>query len=1112
MNQPVSRVAPLLFFSGACALIYQVAWFRELRLIFGASTAASAAVLAIFMGGLGVGGAILGRRADKSKAPLGLYANLELLVAVAAGVSPALVFIARSAYLGVGGSAALGSTGATIVRLLLSIVVLGPATFVMGGTLPAAARAVGTHADTGRKNVAALYGVNTMGAVLGAVAANFLLLEVFGTRLTLFLACLVNALVGLVGRMLSRDAVEEKASSEEKERTSDSGASPVAATPIPSWLPPGAAAIAGFSFMLMELVWYRMLAPILGGSSYTFGLILAVALVGIGIGGLIYATGRIPATARSFAFTCALEALFVAIPYGLGDRLALLSLGLRPLATLGFGMSVATWSVVASIAVLPAAIVSGAQFPLIIGLYGSGAKSLGREVGLAYLANTIGAIVGALAGGFGLLPALSALGCWRLIVFMLVGASIVSLFASRPNRSTLVRTGVVTAVAFFALMLNAQHGPSALWRHRGIGAGRLDSAVAKLSPFEIDLLERESNLGLAWEQDGVESALAVNRADGFTFVVNGKADGHSINDAGTQVMSGLLGALLHPNPRRAAVVGLGTGSTAGWLASVPSIERVDVMELEPAILRVAKDCAPVNQSVLDNPKVKIELGDARESLITRTDRYDIIFSEPSNPYRAGISSLYTRELYTAASHRLETGGVFVQWIQAYEVDLWAVATAIQTMHEVFSDLTVWVTADYDLIVVARVDSTPIDVERMRARIGEEPWKTALAKVWDTQSVEGVLAHHVANGRIVNVLTEHNLGVVNTDDTNALEFAFARSVGTRVKAYEALVQLSHAEKIERPAIVGRVDWNRVDEEHAALEAMAGYPGPPAGEKRAPGAGALIDAVRATDANNFRRAARLLRNLGRGPANPREAILFATVAINTGDPDAPAAIARVNVPADRDILEARRLSTQGDRASAAKSLEAAFVKLRTDPWATGRLVNDALQLAEHLGLADPSLARQLFDAAEPPWAVESKFIARNILRVRLARAAHDTPKCIAAFQAFEPNVIWDRFLLETRVACYGAGGDPRAEAAAVDLKRFLDQSGQSFETDKPTPSKEEPIDEGPVVSVYAPDAAAASTDAAAAPAADAAVTVVAPDAATKASADAGAEASTGVDPTR
>ncbi|MBN9159373.1 MAG: hypothetical protein J0I07_00280 [Myxococcales bacterium] len=183
-SSSLRRVAPLLFLSGACALIYQVAWFRELRLIFGASTAASAAVLGVFMGGLGIGGRVLGKRADRAKNPLDLYARLELGVAVAAAITPALVRVAQLVYLGVGGAATLGSAGATLVRLVLSVVVLGPPALLMGGTLPAMARAVEQASDAGRQRVAVLYGVNTLGAVVGTVGANFVLIEVFGTRLT----------------------------------------------------------------------------------------------------------------------------------------------------------------------------------------------------------------------------------------------------------------------------------------------------------------------------------------------------------------------------------------------------------------------------------------------------------------------------------------------------------------------------------------------------------------------------------------------------------------------------------------------------------------------------------------------------------------------------------------------------------------------------------------------------------------------------------------------------------------------------------------------------------------------------------------------------------------
>src|SRR6266852_159378 len=188
--QPLARpVALLLFGSGLSALVYEVAWFREFRLVFGASTAANAAVLAVFIGGLGAGGAFLGRRAYRSEAPLLWYAKLETLVAASAAVTPALLWIARRAYIALGGSTALASAGALVARLVLTVVVLGVPTFLMGGTLPAAVRSVETPADPARRGVGLLYGANTLGAVVGCVAANFVLLETFGTRATLWLAC-----------------------------------------------------------------------------------------------------------------------------------------------------------------------------------------------------------------------------------------------------------------------------------------------------------------------------------------------------------------------------------------------------------------------------------------------------------------------------------------------------------------------------------------------------------------------------------------------------------------------------------------------------------------------------------------------------------------------------------------------------------------------------------------------------------------------------------------------------------------------------------------------------------------------------------------------------------
>ncbi|HEU5163534.1 MAG TPA: spermidine synthase, partial [Thermoanaerobaculia bacterium] len=400
-------VSALLFGSGFCALVYQTTWFREFRLIFGASTAASAAVLAVFMGGLGIGGAILGHRADRARNGLRLYALLEIGIAISAAATPLLLLLARQAYIATGGSGAFGLGGATVVRIILTALVLAIPTILMGGTLPAAARAVETGDDRGRRRLAVLYGANTVGAVAGALAGTFGMLELFGNRKTLLVAAALNVLVALIARAVASRSSEDAA---------ETGAATarVAVAGRRRGFVFAAAALVGFAFFLMEMVWYRMLAPLLGGSTFTFGLILAAALAGIGIGGFLYSSfgeSRV-ATLRAFAITCAAESLLIAIPFAIGDGIAVLAILLRGLGSMGFAGYVLGWSAIAAVVVVPASILAGFQFPLLIALLGEGRENVGRDAGTAYAWNTAGAIGGSLAGGFGILPLLTAPGTW----------------------------------------------------------------------------------------------------------------------------------------------------------------------------------------------------------------------------------------------------------------------------------------------------------------------------------------------------------------------------------------------------------------------------------------------------------------------------------------------------------------------------------------------------------------------------------------------------------------------------------------------------------------------------------------------------------------------------
>ena len=821
------RVGALLFGSGLAALVYQVAWTRELRLVFGASTAATAAVLAVFIGGLGTGGLLFGHRADRARRPLALYGALELGAAALAALSPLLLSLVRSFYVALGGSAHLGLALGTILRLLLSALVLAGPTLCMGGAMPAAIAAVEEEEDAGRRRLALAYGLNTLGAVVGCLLATFVLLERLGTRASLLGASGVGALVAIAALATSRPrAIAMAAKNPDISNLAPSETNAASAPPSFVLVASG---VVGFAFFLMEMVWYRMLGPLLGGTVFSFGTILAVALFGIGAGSLVHGSlrsrGRLAATLRGFAALCLVEAIAVAVPFALGDRIALLALFVRPIANLGgFAGHVLGWSFIASLVVLPAAFVSGIQFPTLIALLGRGRANVGRQTGHVYAANTVGAIVGSLAGGFGLLPLLTAPGCWQLVGGLLALLALAAVFIGqrqhREQRSLSSALPSLAGAVLIVALLSAR-GPSAVWRHSPIAVGRVDPA--SLSD-EVSLRNFESGVRRSIERDdeGVESSVALERSTGYAFILNGKTDGHARMDAGTQVMGGLLGAFFHPHPRNAFVIGLGTGSTSGWLAAVPSLERVDTVELEPAIIEVARRCAAVNHDVLGNPKHHLIVGDARETLLGKGDAFDIIASEPSNPYRAGIASLFTQEYYQAINRRLADGGIFLQWVQAYAIDSQTLTTIMATLEQVFPSIEIWRMAPSDLLLVATRSPLVHSVAQGRARMQEEPFRSGFLGAWSTTSLEGVFAHHLARPSLVRRIAELGTSTINTDDLTRVEFGFARSITGNAKVHaQDLEALAETRGDDRPTLTdGDLDESLVVDEKTGFAASLG----------------------------------------------------------------------------------------------------------------------------------------------------------------------------------------------------------------------------------------------------------------------------------------------------
>ena len=1030
---PVALVAPLLLASGACALAYQTAWTREFRLIFGASTAATAAVVAVFMGGLGLGGWLIGPRADRRPNPLLFYGRLEALVALTAATTPPLLGLVREAYVALGGSPVLGAGGGTLARLLLAALVLLPATVLAGGTLGAAARAVEREGDRGRRATALLYGVNTLGAVAGCLATTFFMLEAFGTRRTLWLASLANLLVALVAVTLARSRLPPTSAPP----TADAMPSRAGAAPARFVL--AAAAVVGFAFFLMELVWYRMLGPILGGTVYTFGLVLAMALGGIALGGIAYpiTVGRFAPSLGVFAATCLAEAAALAVPYAVGDRLALLALRWRPAAGAGLWSYVEGWAVVTAIVVLPAAMVAGAQFPLLIALLGEGRDRVARHVGLAYLWNTAGGIAGALAGGFGLMPILTAPGCWRAAALILAALALAALLAAPRRSPRALGLAGAGAVAVTAALL-VPPGPTAAWRHGGVGVGRiLTMGPGPLAgPNGYRGWVNDQRRFLVWEREGVESSVAVQAFVGLAFVVNGKIDGNARTDAPTQVMGGLLGCLLRPGVRRSLVIGLGTGSTAGWLAAVPGMETTDVVELEPAVLDVARLCTPVNHGAMENPRLHVRTGDAREVLMTSPERYDLVFSEPSNPYRAGIASLFTREFYQAVRARLSADGVFLQWVQAYEVDERTIATIMATLAAVFPEVEVWQVHNVDLVFVASPRPLRLRTSELQARIALEPFASALRAAWRATDVHEVLAAFVAGAPVARQLLARG-EEVNTDDRNPVEFAFARMVsGTSAFDVERLRAEAAALGADRPSVDGPVDWDRVARHRVEIYTLANDTAPVApqaseADRRRAEAHALYARGRVTEAlEAFRKQPRPASGLV-------ETALFAEGLAERGELEATPYIATLGaaVPPEADAAAARLAYRRGRLDLAVASLQSAFTRYRSDPWPHQSPMSRALALAREIAAAHPSTAPVLLDALARPFAVRALEQERNVSRVAIARAAGLWDRCRDALDPLEPFVPWWPDILRYRAECYERRRDGRARRAAAELDEFL-----------------------------------------------------------------------------
>jgi spermidine synthase len=808
--------------SGAAALVYQVAWTRWLALHVGHSTAATSTVLAAFMGGVAIGSAAGGRVAfalSRARARV-VYVQLELLVAALALAVPLMMMAARPIL-----QWAYGDTGDGVLfgaaRTVLCIVVLALPSAVMGATLPVAAQWFAKSARPAAGPVSALYAANTAGAGLGALGAGFAAIPTLGLWGTLIAGNILGLCAAVAAVLAGRAdadatahtgagiATEERVDgARDANRATVSGRAkarkhadvratrrPQAGAENAQVLSATAAlavlALTGFATFIYEVAWARTVAMIAGPSTYAFAATVTVVIAGLALGAVIATWLVSRAWAGPVAVGLALGLVAVAASWASGTAGGPLPRSLA--ADLAASVPAGDWFVVwqtlrAAALAFPLACALGVAFPLALTMTLPHDTTLtSRRVGVAYATNTLASVIGALAAGFLLIPRFGLEGTINLASGAMVAAVIAVAVGSTSKRA---RAWCATAAVAGALAIAV----APQWDRALLASGAYKYAplVARGLDFEA-VLEAGT---LLYYREGAGSTVSVKRLTGTTSLsVDGKVDASTSGDMLTQKLLAHLPLLLHDAPRRVCIVGLGSGVTLASALTHP-VEAVDVVELSPEVIEAADHFASVNRGALRDPRTQLLVGDARSHLSLSSRRYDVIVSEPSNPWIAGVATLFTREFFSFVRERLAPGGVFTQWAHTYDISNSDLRSIAATFGSVFPEGTMWLVGESDLLFVASAAPLEPQYSELAGRLTRAGVAADLAATGVTDAF--ALWSLFVGGP--PELEQYGRGaLVQTDNRLTFEFSAPRALHTRAAENVAALRqlLDHG---RRPSII------------------------------------------------------------------------------------------------------------------------------------------------------------------------------------------------------------------------------------------------------------------------------------------------------------------------
>lgn len=784
----------LFLLSGATSLVYEVVWLRKLILIFGSTQFATSAILSTFMAGLALGAFVAGRRLTRSHiAPLKIYGLLEIGIGVYALCVPFLFRALSPVY------QALWDAGMSESFLALSVakfvgiaVVLLPPTVMMGATLPILSRQIADDPKRIGGKVGMLYAINTFGAVAGTFLAGFVLVPHLGVRQTLWVTAAVNGLLGLTAMWLAgrRPRPESAASAEpsgdvEQAPVPDSPALAAARRRMPLVLL--VFGLSGFGALVLEVAWTRVLSLVMGSSVYAFSLMLLAFLVGLAAGSAFFAgwlrkrPGTDPAAmlgvlliaagfmayATSFAFRV-LPRMFAEVYFWTQGQTDWLT---------GSGwMSADQWMVFQFLCGLlimfPATFALGGIFPAVLQLHTRQLDQVGTSVGTVYASNTVGAIVGAAMAGFVLIPTVGMLNAVTGVAILEVALGTLIIFAvvTRPHRlrPALLLTAVVICGLFFRLpqwdvrLMNS-----------GVYMNLFGEGWTDWETFSQFIYENNETVFVG---EGLTATVFVADQPRFQnryLSVNGKIEASTNADLETQLMISHLPLMMHADPKDIMVIGLASGISVGSVATHP-VETIRVIEVEKEMEHAARLFEEHNNYVLDDPRLVLSFNDARNDLEFSSTTYDVIISEPSNPWMTVAANLFTEDFFRMARTRLREGGIFSQWVQNYYLpkeDLRSIIAAFRTS---FPYVMLFETYNgIDLLLMGSQEPIQLDLERFDKRMTELRVLMDLGRVGIRTPSNVLELFRLGPEDIDRVVTG---APRNTDDNARVEFSAPKTFG------------------------------------------------------------------------------------------------------------------------------------------------------------------------------------------------------------------------------------------------------------------------------------------------------------------------------------------------